>query len=126
MPRGSSSGVTLVEAILALAILGIGIFVLIETTARCLAVIRLSRHYQTARAVLDMGELDHPLSETNAPEDNIVSGHEYTGGFTFSRALDLIDEEDDLYVVRTRVSWSESGNSSFEEVVSLLYSPKEE
>ncbi len=121
---GKSSGVTLVEAMLALAILSTGIFVLMETTARCLSVIRVSRNYQTARAVLDMGEQDHPLSWTNEVEDNIVSGQEYPGGFTFSRDLELVDEEEDLYVVRTRVSWSESGRASFEEVFSLLYCPE--
>ena len=121
-----AGGVTLVEAILALAILGIGIFVLIETTARCLAVIRVSRHYQTARAVLDQGELDYPLQGTNAPDNNIVAPVEYPGGFTFSRNLDPVDGEEDIFIVRTRVTWSESGRASFEEVVSYLYCPQQQ
>lgn len=119
----SAGGVTLVEAILALTILGIGIFVLIETTARCLAVIRVCRCYQTARAVLDQGELEHPLNGTNTVEANIVAPVEYPDGFTFSRDLVQIDGEEDLFIVTTRVSWSESGQASFEEVTSCLYCP---
>ncbi len=118
------SGVTLVEAILALAILGIGIFVLIETTARCLAVIRTSKHYQNARAVLDRGELDYPVTATNSAEENAVSGVEYPGGFTFSRSLEQVAGEESLYIVKTRVVWSETGLSSFEEVVGYLYCPE--
>ncbi|MFC1461534.1 hypothetical protein ACFLQR_03330, partial [Verrucomicrobiota bacterium] len=96
-------GVTLVEAILALAILSIGILVLVETTARCLAVIRVSRNYQTARAVLDRGELEYPLHGSNTVEDNIVSPVEYDNGFTFARDLTQVDGEEDLFVVTTRV-----------------------
>ncbi len=121
--RGYDAGVTLVEAILALAILGIGIFVLIETTARCLAVIRTSKHYQNARAVLDRGELDYPITATNAAEDNIVTDAEYPGGFKFSRSIEPVDGEEDLYIVKTKVTWSESGHASFEEVIGYLYCP---
>jgi hypothetical protein len=120
------AGVTLVEAILALAILGIGIFVLIETTARCLAVIRTSKSYQTAREVLDRGELDHPITTTNTAEDNIVSPVEYHDGFVFSRDIELVEGETELYIVKTKVKWSESGQSSFEEVVGYLYCPEKE
>ncbi len=118
------SGVTLVEAILALAILGISIFVLIETTARCLAVIRTSKHYQNARAVLDRGELDYPIMTTNSAEANVVSGAEYPDGFTFSRSVEQVAGEESLYIVKTRVVWSESGQASFEEVVGYLYCPE--
>jgi len=117
---------TLVEAILALAILSIGIFVIIEATARCLAVIRVSRNYQTARAVLDRGESEFPLQPSNTVSDNIVQGTEYDSGYVFSRDLVELDGEKKLYEVITRVTWSESGRASAEEVVSYLYFPYEE
>ena len=107
---------------MALAILSISVFALAETTSRCLAVIRLSRNYQTARAVLEQGESEFPLVSTNAPDDNKVSPVTYPNGYTFSRDLEAVDEEEKLYEVRTRVSWAEAGHSSFEEVVSLFYS----
>ena len=117
---------TLVEAVVALAILSIGIFVIIEATARCLAVIRVSRNYQTARAVLDRGESEFPLQSTNAVSDNIVQGAELVPGYTFSRELEAVDGEEKLYMVMTRVIWSETGRDSAEEVVSYLYFPNEE
>lgn len=122
----SSRGFTLLEAVVALAILSIGIFVIIETTARCLAVIRVSRNYQTARAVLDRGQAEFPLRSTNTVEDNVVPETEYEGGYTFQRELTAVDGEKKLYVVTTRVTWSETGQAAAEEVVSYLYFPNEE
>ncbi|NLB59991.1 MAG: prepilin-type N-terminal cleavage/methylation domain-containing protein [Lentisphaerae bacterium] len=115
---------TLIEAVLALAILGISVFVLVECTARCLAVIRSARHYQTARQVLDQGELEYPLSWTNDLEHNRVAAVTYPNGYTFARDLTAVDGEENLFVVVTRVGWSESGRASWEEVVSYLYSPQ--
>ena len=123
---GLRAAFTLVEAVVALAILSIGIFVIIEATARCLAVIRVSRNYQTARAVLDRGESEFPLQPTNAVSDNIVQGAELVPGYTFSRELEAVDGEEKLYMVTTRVTWSETGRDSAEEVVSYLYFPNEE
>ena len=122
-PRRSGAAFTLVEAALALAILSIGLFVLIECTAKCLAVIRTSRNYQTARMVLQQGELEHPLVWTNDAEQNAVASASYPNDYTFSRTLTPLDGEESLYVVETRVAWSEAGRASFEEVVSVLYSP---
>lgn len=116
----------MVEAVLALAILSIGIFALIACTAKCLAVIRASRNYQSARMVLDEGELKHPLVWTNEPERNAVAGESYPNGYVFSRDLSPVDGEEDLYLVKTRVAWSEAGQASCEEVVSMLYSPKKD
>ena len=119
--KASCQGFSLIEAVLALAILSIGIFVLIEATSQCLSVIRVSKTYQTAREVLEQGELDYPLCWTNSIEDNTVASVEYPGGFTFFRNLDQVDGEEDLFIVTRRVTWSETGQSSFEEVVGYLY-----
>ena len=104
-PR-ASLGFTLVEAVVALAILSIGIFVIVEATARCLAVIRVSRNYQTARMVLDQGESDFPLQPSNTVSDNVVQGMELAPGYTFSRELEEVDGEAKLYMVKTRVTLS--------------------
>ena len=119
------SGMTLVETVLALAILSIGIFILVETTAKCLAVVRMARNYQTARAVLDRGESEHPLRGTNSVEQNKVDPVDYDG-YTFSRDLQPMDGEEKLFKVVTRVAWSESGKDSGEELVSYVYCPNEE
>lgn len=121
----SKSGMTLVEAVLALAILSIGIFILVETTAKCLAVVRLSRNYQTARAALDRGENEYPLRGTNSVEQNRVEEVDYNG-YVFSRDLQPVDGEKKLYLVVTKVAWSETGHESGEELVSYVYCPNAE
>ena len=118
-------GFTLLEAVLALTILSVSVFVLAETTARCLAVIRVSRNYQTARAVFEQGEAMYPLSVTNRPEDVAAGPKEIIAGFVYQRFEgEALDEEEQLFSVLTRVSWSESGKDSAEEIVRLLYFPK--
>lgn len=120
------AGFTLIKVMLALAILGISAFALVEATSRCVAALRQSTNYQTARLILKQGELDYPMFKTNAPEDNEVQGETYDNGFTFSRTLTQYTDEESLYLVTTRVSWSERGQSSFEEIESLYYYPPEE
>ncbi len=122
----SKNGLTLIEAVLALAILAISVIVFAETTARCFKIVRVSRNYEIARAVLDRGEADFPLRGTNSINDNEVDGYLYENGFKFSRKLEKLSEEEKVFIVKTRVSWSEYGRDAFEEVVSLLYSPNAE
>lgn len=122
----TAAGLTLVEALLALAILSISIFVLIDATAKCLAMIRLSKNYQTARMVLDQGEAEHPLNATNEPDDNEVSDVVYDNGYTYSRKLLPVEGEKKLFMVQTRVAWTEAEQAAFEEVTSYLYCPKVE
>jgi len=119
------SGMTLVETVLALAILSIGIFILLETTAKCLAVVRMARNYQTARAVLDCGESEYPLRGTNTIEQNTVEGVDYDG-YAFSRDLQPVDGEEKLFMVVTKVAWSETGHESGEELIGYVYCPNEE
>jgi len=123
-PTGRS-GMTLVETVLALAILSVGIFILVETTARCIAVVRQARNYQTARAVLDRGESEHPLRGTNSVEENKVEPVDYDG-YVYSRDLQPVEGEKKLFTVVTRVTWSERGSDSGEELVSYVYCPNEE
>ncbi|MGI6087311.1 MAG: hypothetical protein ACOYCD_05080 [Kiritimatiellia bacterium] len=118
-------GFTLLEAVLALAILSVSVFVLAETTARCLAVIRVSRNYQIARTVFEQGEAMYPITETNRPEDVAAGPKEIIAGFVYQRFEgEAINEDEQLFSVLTRVSWSESGKDSAEEVLRLLYFPK--
>jgi len=125
MKKNSSPGMTLVETVLALAILSIGIFILVETTAKCLAVVRQARNYQTARAVLDRGESEHPLRGTNTVEKNKVDPVDYDG-YAFSRDLQPVDGEGKLFMVVTKVAWSETGRESGDELVSYVYCPNAE
>jgi hypothetical protein len=120
---------TLVEAVLAVAILALSIVVLMTGASRCLAVIRVAERYQTAQWVMGMGECDYPMYETNDVRELVLEpGHEYPGGFTYSRVLDEepFDEKHSLYLLRIRVSWADRGSETVEEVVRCFYQPEEE
>ncbi len=122
-------GLTLVEVILAAAILGIGLTVLLTAASRCLAVMKQAKRYQTALWTLNMGEVEYPVVATNELEDLNVDGHEFDNGFTFYREVeeDDGDEEDDgLHIVRTRVTWKGRGTEMAEEVVHYVYREPED
>ena len=94
---------------MAVAILGVGMTVVLTGAARCLAVMKNARQYQRAQWALKMGELEHPLIVTNEIDEIEVSGETYGEDFTFEREVDeeADDDEDGLFVVRTRVTWSD-------------------
>ena len=115
---------TLVEVILAVAILSAGLTVLLTGVSRCLAVMKKAKNYQVAQWTLGLGNLEYPLLKTNEVEKLAVDPVEYPNGFTFQRIIEEPDDEEyeeeedfKLFVVRTRVSWSDRGRDSFHEVV---------
>ena len=111
---------------LAVAILSVGLVVLLTGASRCLAVIKISKNYQTAQWTMNMGDIDHPLVFTNDVKSLEVAPKEYDNGFTFERVVEDDEDEDGLYVVRTRVSWSDRGRHPYEETVRYLWEPPED
>lgn len=126
-PRRGASGLTLVEVLLALAILGIAAGVLMTAVSRCLAVVKVSRNYYEARRILEMATIEHPLlvikDEQNKDKAvNLdIAPVEYSPGFTFSRSSERSPTYEELLIVRDRVSWSRRGKSAYEEVTTYLY-----
>lgn len=120
--RGAA-GLTLIEVLLSVAILVVGFSVLLTAASRCLAVMKSAKNYQAAHAVLDRGDLEHPLFLTNRVEDLAVNAKEYDG-LTYSRVVEDDEDKDELYLVRTRVSWGDGGQ--YEEVLSYVYFPDKE
>ena len=121
-------GFTLIEVLMAIAILGTGMAVLLTGASRCLAVMKNARQYQRAQWALHLGELEHPLAYSNDLSDLEVTGETYANDFTFSREVadEPSEEEDDgLFVVKTRVVWSDKGQEMKEEVVQYVYLPQE-
>jgi len=122
-------GLTLIEVMLAITILGLGMTALISSISRCLGVVRQARNFQTARHLLGRVEAEHPLQL----EEKIEAGSEqgnFEGGpdnYRWSRDLEVVGlEEDSLYLVRTRVSWTEAGKNAFEEIDTFVYAPEKE
>ena len=114
------AGLTLIEVLLAVTILGAGLAVLLTAASRCLAVMRLAKNYQTAQWTLGNGEADHPLKIGDKVEDMEVSPEEYPNGFTYSRTLEEDEDKDGLYMVHIKVAWADRGKQTSEEVVRYL------
>ena len=134
MPRGGSrmsrrTGLTLIEVMLALAILALGLTAMIATVSRCLGVVRQAKNFQTARHLLARAELENPLQLEEEIEEGTEEGGFDGGpdGYRWSRAVERLGrEEDGLFKVTWRVSWSEKGGrASFEEIVTCLHAPEE-
>lgn len=123
----SRSGLTLIEVLLAAALLGLALVTLLSGISSCLAVMRASREYQTAQWALSLGELTYPMTTFEEVEDlEVEPDSELVEGFTFERTVDPIEDDDPLqddglYVVRTRISWGGGGEGQVEELASYVW-----
>ena len=109
------SGFTLVEALLSALILGAAIVVLLAGASRCLAVMKAAKNYQTAVWVAGLGEAEHPFVATNDLEFLKVDRETLENGFSYERTVEEDEDEDGLYVVRTRVTWPGRGGRIMQE-----------
>ena len=130
MMRRPASGFTLIEVILAAALLGIGMVVVLFGLSQCLNAIRTSARLQEVQWVLGLGEAAYPLVErferTLAdPERELAVAPDGTlaDGYRFERIVEADEEETGLFLVRTRVSWG-AGDESYEEIVRYLWHPE--
>lgn len=112
---------TLIEVVLALAILSVGLFGLLMAASRCLAVIGVSRDYEVARRTLDRGELDHPLVTHIKVSDIEVYGKTYEEGFRYERSVEEVSDEDDLFLIRSTVTAPAGKKSRRLEVVRYFF-----
>ncbi len=118
---------TLVEVLLATAMLGLGLVAVLSGLSSCLAVMRASREYQSAQWALSLGELTYPITEVEEIEElNVDHDSSLVEGYTFSRQVDtkeVVDElnDDGLYVVRTRISWGSGSEDQIEELTSYVW-----
>lgn len=113
---------------LALVILGIGLTVLISTASKCLAVVKQSRNYETARHLLALVEMEFKNKTLELePGQDLEDGSgdvafpesdQYNGRW---EVMTEGDEKDGLKKVVFRVSWSERGANPCEEVTTYLY-----
>ena len=146
MRRG---GFTLIEILLATMILAGGLFSLMVVLSNCAQMMVLSKEYQDAQFVFSLGERCFPIppnDEITDPEEderlNIdpVSAEEMIDelemdvsrevretfkDFTFERMveekeLETNEEDDGLYVLRTRISWGSGKEGYYEELVRLI------
>lgn len=127
--RKARAGLTLIEVMLTIVILGIAGIVLVTAVSQSLGVVRAARLYNTAHTLLARVELENPLFEEEIrvgteqgrfPESRLSQ-------FAWTREITAVgDEEDGLFSIRTQISWTQRGRRGFEEVVQYRFAPEEE
>lgn len=124
MTKNNRTGLTLLEVMLALAIIGFGVAALSTATSRCLALVTLSKRFHEARYALELSELKYPLVEVDDELQNKeVPETEILPGLTFSRVAEIPKDYEDtgLFVLHNKVVWEGTGSNNFEETIRYLY-----
>lgn len=119
-------GMTLVEMILATAILAVCVLGLMHGFTAGFEIFRASAFIHEAANVLSRGEAVHPLYIATDPEEDLVvsSDSDIMDGWVFERSVDEDEDEDGLYVVRTKVYKGRGGPGMEQEYVRLIYYSK--
>ena len=128
MKFNCKSGMTLIEVLLAVVLLGIGGGALLVAVSRCISVVTRSHHYSTAQRLIQNVSAEHPLSRGMIEEGRDSGTFYNASGYRWEREILEAESEDraGLFTVRTRISWSERGQTSFEEITTLVFIPPEE
>ena len=124
MNKNNKNGLTLIEVVLASAILSMCLTGMLVCLSRCIAVMRASRRYHNAITVLGMGDVKHPPRYDQDIEDiEVDDDSDIMEGYVYSRVLDgqPYGEDNDMYQVRTRVTWTHKDRESYHEVVQYIY-----
>ena len=126
--RSPRSGLTLIEVMLAVVILGISLVILVSTAAKCLSIAKKARNYETARELLARLELEEPIKKDKI-EDANGSGSfdsEYSA-YSWDREVEFVGlEEDGLWKITSTVKWSESTGQNSEQLVTYIYAPQDD
>jgi prepilin-type N-terminal cleavage/methylation domain-containing protein len=124
--RKSQMGLTLIEVLLALVILGTGMVALVTAAGRCISVARQAKNYEIARELLAVVEVEKPMLLEEKPE-NVAGNGSFDShpGFRWTREVQQEGFEDDgLWRVTTQILWSEDKTARREEIVQLIYWPE--
>ena len=121
---------TLVEVLLAVAILGVALCGLLEAATRALSVVRQARNYELARRMLGRVDAENPLRTLDEIQAGQTSGGFDGGpaGWSWTRTLEDLGADDEqkegLFLMTTCVFWGTGEHRSKEEAVQYLYVPE--
>jgi len=128
-------GMTLLEVLIAVVILGTSVGALVAASMRSLAVVRQAQNYEEARRMLGRVEAENPLWLKDEIEAGSETGRFEGGdaeGWSWERVLEEVEtsgesgeEGEGLFLLKTRVYWPTSGGGKgMEETVEYLFVPK--
>lgn len=128
-----AAGMTLIEVLLAMLILGVSTVALIEAASQAIGVVRQARNYEMARRLLGQMEAENPLRLLDEIEAGTETGTFESGpaGWTWTRIIEDVEEAADdeqmagLFLLTMRVSWSQGARSGSEEISRYLYVPED-
>ena len=110
-------GFTLIEVLIATMILSVCLLGLMTGLGNCAKMVVLAKEYQQAQYVFSLGELKYPIEETDDVEKDVPVSPDSSlvDGFEFERTVDekklaTNEVDDELYTVRTIVSWGKAEN----------------
>ncbi len=124
----SKTGMTLIEVLIALIILSVGVSSMMVAMSRCLAVVRTARNRDVSRSLLRQVDIENPIDRKTIEESSESGDFEDHEAYTWYREVIMVDEEErpGLFLVTTRIQWSERGKDAFEEIVAFKYAPDAE
>lgn len=108
------AGVTLVEVLLAVFILGVCLLGIMQGITACVGVFDASTFVKQASNVLARGDAEHPLVIQGDPEEDLAVAPDGSllDGWTYERECLEDEDEDGLFLVRTRVARGSGGEGS--------------
>lgn len=123
--RAARFGMTLVEVILAVSILGVCLLGIMQGMTACMEAFHASSFVQQAANVLALGDEAHPAVVENDPVSDleVAPDSSLLDGWTWERSCEEDEDEDGLWLVRVKVSKGRGGPGNELEVVSLRYLP---
>ena len=120
-PRGGDGAFLLLEVLLALFILTISVFVLVERLSLCVAAVRSVQSYSTSEMLLaNQSYIFHTERGTDIIDEE-GSFDDYPG-YTWSRKLEQTDTEG-LWKQVITVYWRQRGQVASDSVVEYKYLP---
>ena len=124
----TKKGMTLIEVLIALVILSVGVSSMMLAMSRCLAVVRTARNREVARGLIQRVDIENPIESVDMEEFSESGDFEDIEGYTWFREILMVDEEErpGLFLVTTRIQWSEKGREAFEEITIYKYAPDAE
>ena len=119
------SGMTLLEVLLAIVILGVCLVGLMQGMSGGVAVFHESVFVRQSLNVLARGDAAYPLTVSNDPTEDLAVSPDATlyEGWTYERECLEDEDEDGLFEVRTRVAQGPGGEGNERTFVRLLYFP---
>ena len=122
------NGITLVEVLLSIIILSIGIAVLMLATSKCLSVLKSAKNQNIVQNLIQELNVEYPIVKVDLQELYESGNFKKYDNFSWSREIEMVDEDDNpgLFLIKTKIYWTERGKNIFEEVNYYIYAPEAE